>query len=48
MTEKALTILPLLGESELVQMEEFVALVRANGKVTVPEQLRTRFDVSDG
>ena len=29
-------------------MEEFVALVRANGKVTVPKQLRARFDFADG
>ena len=29
-------------------MEEFVGLVLAGGKVTVPKQLRARFDVSDG
>jgi bifunctional DNA-binding transcriptional regulator/antitoxin component of YhaV-PrlF toxin-antitoxin module len=28
-------------------MEEFVALVLAGGKVTVPKQLRERFDVSE-
>ncbi len=29
-------------------MEEFVALVRSKGKVTVPKALRDRFEVSDG
>jgi len=29
-------------------MEEFVALVLAGGKVTVPKQLRERFDVLEG
>lgn len=29
-------------------MEEFVARVLSDGKVTVPKQLRARFDVSDG
>ena len=29
-------------------MEEFVGLVLAGGKVTVPKQLRARFEVSDG
>jgi bifunctional DNA-binding transcriptional regulator/antitoxin component of YhaV-PrlF toxin-antitoxin module len=29
-------------------MEKFVALVLAGGKVTVPKQLRSRFDVSGG
>lgn len=29
-------------------MEKFVALVLAGGKVTVPKQLRERFDVVDG
>jgi len=29
-------------------MEEFVALVLAGGKVTLPKQLRARFDVLDG
>jgi bifunctional DNA-binding transcriptional regulator/antitoxin component of YhaV-PrlF toxin-antitoxin module len=45
---KILTILLLLDELRLVWMEEFVALVLAGGKVTVPKQLRARFDVSDG
>ena len=31
-----------------VSMEEFVARVLSDGKVTVPKQLRARFDVSDG
>ena len=29
-------------------MEEFVTLVSVNGKVTVPKQLRARFNVSNG
>ncbi len=29
-------------------MEEFVALVLGGGKVTVPVQLRARFDVAEG
>jgi len=29
-------------------MEDFVALVLAGGKVTVPKQLRERFGVSEG
>ena len=29
-------------------MEGFVAVVFAGGKVTVPRQLRARFDVADG
>jgi bifunctional DNA-binding transcriptional regulator/antitoxin component of YhaV-PrlF toxin-antitoxin module len=29
-------------------MEEFVALIRKGGKVTVPKALRDRFNLSDG
>ena len=29
-------------------MEEFVTVVFSGGKVTVPKQLRERFDVADG
>ena len=29
-------------------MQDFVALVRKDGKITVPKTLRDRFEVSDG
>jgi hypothetical protein len=45
---KFLTVLLLFDALGLVCVEEFVALVLAGGKVTVPKQLRARFDVSDG
>ena len=32
----------------MVALEEFVARVFTNGKVTVPKQLRERFGVEDG
>ena len=48
MCGKFLTILLLFDWLRLVWVEEFVALVLAGGKVTVPKQLRARFEVSDG
>jgi hypothetical protein len=45
---KFLTVLLLFDALGLVCVEEFVGLVLAGGKVTVPKQLRARFDVSDG
>ena len=45
---KFLIILFSLGDLGWCGMEEFVGLVLAGGKVTVPKQLRARFDVSDG
>ena len=45
---KILNYPDLLDESGLFRMEEFVALVLGGGKVTVPVQLRGRFNVAEG
>ena len=45
--EKSLTVQPSLDELA-IGLEEFVALVRKGGKVTVPKALRDRFNLSDG
>ncbi len=48
MAEKFLTTLRCFVILGRFNVEEFVALVLAGGKVTVPKQLRARFDVSHG
>jgi hypothetical protein len=45
--KKSLTVQPLLG-GLAIDLEDFVALVRKDGRVTVPKTLRDRFEVSDG
>jgi hypothetical protein len=45
--EKSLSAQHLLG-GLAIDLEDFVALVRKDGRVTVPKTLRDRFGVSDG